>query len=146
MEGLRQDYLPILWGKIPAQNEADPTNWRREVKRSRLRRVSRKTRTQRWPVLKALREHVLKRSEGRCEVCHRRAVVEVHHVIKRSQARNDSPDNAIALCTNRFGGAGCHEATDRAYATGRLVITSLGDERFRAKVCWASDKWAARKC
>ena len=39
------------------------------MKRSRLRSVSAKTRTQRWPALKAMRAEVLQRAGGYCEVC-----------------------------------------------------------------------------
>lgn len=105
---------------------------------TRLRPVSRKTRETRWPALTTLRAHVLARAKGRCEACKIIAGVDVHHVAKRSQRRDDSADNAIYLC--RF----CHRRTDESFAKGRLVITALGRARFACAVVYAKDKWAAR--
>jgi 5-methylcytosine-specific restriction endonuclease McrA len=108
-----------------------------------MRRVSKKTRAERWPVLAALRAHVLARASGRCECVAEGGLwhhgrVEVHHVVKRSRARDDTPDNAVALCQKH------HQATDRAFAEGRLVVSALGGERFAFAVVTANDKWATR--
>lgn len=113
------------------------------MKRTRLRPVSKKTRTVRWPVLTALRAHVLARAQTRCEHCGVQRRLEIHHVRKRSAGGADHPDNAIALCAGLLS---CHAWTDAPYSgrKGRLVITPLGQERFRRVVIWAPDKWAAR--
>lgn len=87
------------------------------MKRTRLRPVSKKTRTVRWPRLAALRKQIIERSGGRCEVCTDWGPVDIHHVIKRSHGGRDEWTNLIALC--RW----CHDKTDAPYSKGRLVIT-----------------------
>jgi 5-methylcytosine-specific restriction endonuclease McrA len=115
------------------------------VKRTRLRPVSKKTRTVRWPALKALRAHVLARSTmapvGHCEYAggvDHWGPLDVHHVIRRSAGGTDEPSNLLRLCRRH------HDATDRAFAVGRLVITRLGGQRFRFQEVWALSKWEAR--
>ena len=94
------------------------------MKRSRLRPVSKKTKTQRWPRLKAMREAVLARAAGRCEHCRRTTELDVHHCVKRSQGGADTSHNGIALCRL------CHERTDWPYGKGRLIVKPLGNGRF----------------
>lgn len=106
-------------------------------RQTRLRRVSKKTRTIRWPRLKALREHVLVRAKHRCEFCGSGGRLDIHHVVRRSAKRDDSPDNAVAL--DRV----CHRLTEAPYETGRLVITPLGNESFNMRIIRATDKWQA---
>ena len=120
------------------------------MKRSRLRPVSAKTRTQRWPALKAMREAVLRRAKGKCEVCGRPGRLDCHHIVKRSQRGADTPDNVAALCRR------CHARTDWSYAKGRLVISRwrgsphfpLASGRYSFGPVWGvetvykRDKWA----
>lgn len=104
-----------------------------EMKRTSLRPVSKKTKTQRWPRLKALRQHVLARSGYQCECPFRGpwplyhwGPIDVHHVIKRSHGGTDTPDNAVALCR------GHHDMTDWPKAKpGRIGITALGNGAFQ---------------
>lgn len=119
-----------------------PDAGRQSMKRSPLKRrkrlnpVSRKTRTERWPRLRALRAHVLNRAQGKCEACERplpEQLLEIHHVKKRSQGGQDIPQNAIALCA---GSTGCHARTDFPYKLGRLCITPYGAEQFYCAVYW----------
>ena len=111
-------------------------------RRTRVNPVSEKTRTTRWPVLEALRAHVLARSHGRCEyvagVAHS-GPLDCDHVVNRSQKRDDSPSNAVLLCRRH------HEDKVRPYSQGRLVITALGRERFCFEVVYAADKWAIQR-
>ena len=111
---------------------------RRYMKRKRLAPVSKKTLSVRWPVLKALRAHVLERAKGRCERCGGKVRLDIHHVLRRSAGGPDIPSNAVALCRP------CHNETDYAYKQGRLVITPLGGELFRFERIYASSKWVAR--
>lgn len=111
------------------------------MKRTRLRPVSIKTRAIRWPALRALRGRVLLRARGRCESCSvwvGSPRLEVHHIVKRSQRRDDMPTNAVALCRV------CHTKTDRPYRLGRLVITARLDGRVDFTTIFATNKWAAR--
>ena len=113
------------------------------MKRTRLRPVSKKTRTTRWPALKALRAHVLARTSmapvGHCEYAGGTGhwgPLDCNHVPKRRhQGGIQDPCFAVRLCR------GHHDATDFAYAVGRLVVTPLGGERFRFEEVWAGSKW-----
>ena len=108
------------------------------MKRTRLRSVSAKGRA-RLVILSSQRFKVLVRAAGRCEVCweYEGLLMEVHHVVKRSHARNDELDNLIGLC------ASCHRKTDAPYRLGRLVIRPLGGERFDWRIVIAPNKWEA---
>jgi len=109
--------------------------------RKRVNPVSRKTREGRWPVLKALRAHVLARSHGRCEYTagmDHSGPLDCDHVVNRSQKRDDDPSNAVLLCRHH------HDAKVRPFSKGRLIIEALGRERFRFVTVFAADKWAAR--
>ena len=86
------------------------------TRRKRVNPVSKKTRTQRWPALKALRQMALARAADRCEVCTRLTPLDIHHIIKRSQGGPDTLDNVAALCR------ACHEQTDGPYGKRRLVL------------------------
>jgi len=75
---------------------------------------------------KAIRAQVLARAGWRCQACGVRRRLDVHHVVKRSQGGSDFDlDQLVALC--RW----CHDQTDAPYERGRLVVTILGDGRFR---------------
>lgn len=67
----------------------------------------------------------------RCEMpwCRAAAALDLHHVVKRSQAGSDAPDNLVVLCRR------CHERTDLPRDQGRLEITALGNGRFH----WSHD-------
>lgn len=91
-------------------------------RRTRLRRVSKKTRTVRWPRLKALRERLFRWQTG-CQAiglgdC--RGPHDAHHIIKRSQGGQDRLDNLIRLCRHH------HNMTDWPYAKGRLLVDRVG--------------------
>ena len=107
------------------------------IRRARLKSVSghRAATRDEWQDLKVL---VFRRARGRCEACHHRRAVDVHHVVKRSQGGSDDPDtNLIALCR------GCHRRTDYAYVSGRLVIVPLGAGGFRSRIITKADKWTS---
>ena len=77
----------------------------------------------RWAEIK---EEVIARAGGCCEACGARTRLDIHHVLKRAQGGSDvDRDGLVALCRR------CHEQTDTAYASGRLVVTPLGGGRFR---------------
>src|SRR5262249_31931155 len=68
-----------------------------------------------------IRETVLTRDRCSCQACGVRTRLEVHHVRKRSLGGSDFDlDGLVTLCH------ACHAQTDAPYATGRLVVTSLG--------------------
>jgi len=109
-----------------------------------LRPVSRKRRRQDRPYKQAV-ALVFQRAAGRCEVvlegrrC-RAIAVDPHHVVKRSAGGPLSdPSNLVAVCR------ACHDRTDFDYATGRLVVTPLGAERFDFRIVTAANKFAARE-
>jgi hypothetical protein len=110
---------------------------------TRVNPVSAKTRTMRWPVLKALRTHVLARAHGRCEYTagtDHGGPLDCDHVVNRSQKRDDDPSNAVLLCRHH------HDAKVRPFSKGRLVIEALGGERFRFITIFADDKWTIGYC
>ena len=108
---------------------------RKPLARSRMRR-----RVQHDPLWDKAKRTVLLRAKGWCEACRRRAVLDVHHVTKRSQGGEHDPDqNLIALCRT------CHDRTDWAFSAGRLVIEPLGEGKFHCEVVFARDKWEARE-
>lgn len=114
------------------------------MKRSRLRPVSKKRRVRQSAFTPVL-NHVLARTTmapvGHCEYAGAPAhwgPLDLHHVVKRSQGGADEPRNLTRLCR------GHHDATDGAYARGRLVVTPLDGERFRFEEVWALSKWEAR--
>ena len=120
---------------------------------TRLRSISRK-RQQRLATSARVRQQIMERANGQCEVrlsslpvvgwiaatvrCRHRAS-DVHHVLKRSQGGLGNPGNLIALCR------ACHDRTDWPYKRGRLVITPAGAQRFTCAIRFASDKFAARR-
>lgn len=82
-------------------------------------------------------------ARGRCErpTC-RRSMVDVHHVVKRSQGGSDALDNLVGLCRR------CHDQTDAAWVDGRLVIERLpaadgeaAGARFAFLVLYQSPAW-----
>ncbi len=88
---------------------------------------------------KAIRQQVLARAGWRCQACGVRRRLDVHHVVKRSQGGSDFDlDRLVALC--RW----CHDQTDAPYERGRLVVTSLGDGRFRFSVIRRTGMGSAR--
>lgn len=89
---------------------------------------------------RALVAHCLAREGGRCWWCRSLACwpLDPAHVIARSQGGADSVDNVVIL------GRPCHRRQEAPYATGRLVIRSLGSERFVGELVVAKDKWEAR--
>jgi HNH endonuclease len=87
-----------------------------------------------WGAIRAL---VLARAGWRCQACGFRQRLDVHHVVKRAQGGSDFDlDHLVTLCR------ACHAQTDAAYATGRLVVTSLGAGEFRLAVIRRPSKWA----
>ncbi len=83
-----------------------------------------------------IRAQVLARAQWRCQACHVRTRLEVHHVIKRAQGGSDFDlDRLVALCPP------CHAQTDAPYGRGRLVITPLGEGQFTCTVVRGADKW-----
>ena len=104
-----------------------------------MRRQSRR----RASLMAAYRAFVLgikDRDHWRCRACgDDRSVLDVHHIVKRSQApeRLLDPTNAVTLCR------ACHDRTDWPYAQGRLVITFDGGV-FGFKVQHAASKFQAR--
>lgn len=109
------------------------------TRRKRVNPVSKKTRTQRWPELKALSEGVRLRAGNRCEYCRSTTPpLDVHHVVARSHMHDDTLDNGVLLCRAH------HQQTTIAFNKGRLVIVPLGGGQFVFSVVTAPDKWAAR--
>src|SRR5262245_41037964 len=89
-----------------------------------------------WQVIRLA---VVLRARFRCQACHQRATLDVHHVVKRAQGGSDFDlDQLVALCHH------CHDLTDAPYIKGRLVITPLGDGVFRFDRVWRSTKWEVR--
>lgn len=108
------------------------------MKRTRLRPVSKRTRTVRWPILTALREAVLERAGHRCEWCGSAGPLDVHHVVPRSAKRDDTVQNATALCRP------CHRRCAAPYIKGRLVFRVTLHGRPQGRMVFAKDKWEAR--
>ena len=110
---------------------------------TRLRPVSARRRRQTAAYQRVV-AHVFARARGRCEVvmglrCSRSAL-DPHHVMKRSAGGAlADPSNIIAVCRH------CHRMTDNEFRRGRLVITSLGNERFSCFILFARDKFAVRR-
>jgi 5-methylcytosine-specific restriction endonuclease McrA len=94
----------------------------------------------------AIQSQVRIRAGWRCQACGRRGRLDVHHVIKRSRGGSDFDlDRLVALCR------ACHEQTDAPLATGRLIITPMGEGRLKfefvhgpAKYAWPSRSSAER--
>jgi 5-methylcytosine-specific restriction endonuclease McrA len=84
-----------------------------------------------------IRAQILARARSRCQACGLPTYrLEVHHLRKRAQGGSDfDHDQLIALCRD------CHAQTDAPFRRGRLVVTSLGDGRFRCEVVQGGDKW-----
>ncbi len=88
-----------------------------------------------------IRAQILARARRRCQACglptHR---LDVHHIRKRAQGGSDFDlDRLIALCRD------CHAQTDAPFSLGRLLITPLGDGRFRCVVVQGESKWNLRQ-
>lgn len=114
------------------------------MRRTPLRRRSKEPPTHRpalGPAAYArLRAHVAHRAGFRCEhpACRSaKPPLDLHHVVKRAQGGADHPDNCVYLCRRV-----CHPHTDAPYAQGRLVIESMGGERFRFAVVTKPDQFA----
>lgn len=98
-------------------------------RRTRLRPVGAKAKRLRagWEASKKV---VLARAGGRCENpwCRRATRLDVHHIVKRSHGRDDSPLNLVALCRP------CHALTDLPKATSwgptsrRLTVRTFVDD------------------
>ncbi len=87
-----------------------------------------------WQEIRAL---VLARARWVCQACSVRTRLDVHHVTKRAQGGSDFDLNRlIALCRN------CHAQTDVPFRQGRLIITPLGEGRFRCEVRHGESKWS----
>ncbi|MBF8297403.1 MAG: HNHc protein [candidate division NC10 bacterium] len=111
------------------------------MRRTRLRAVSTKTRTVRWPALKEMREYVIARERGLCQARFFGACagpLDAHHVVSRARGGKDISDNLALLCRQHHG------EIDRPYSQGRLMIDSLGNGGFHLARVWATDKWEAR--
>lgn len=112
------------------------------LRRTRLRARSKTKRIQAqgawW---RAVYCAVDERSKGWCEFppC-RRLADDHHHLLRpRSSRQNHTPNLIVHLCRRH------HEQAEQAYQHGRLVIVSLGDERFGWEVVVAENKWVARE-
>jgi len=80
------------------------------------------------------------RDGWRCRVCFGFGILDVHHVIKRSQGGGlMDPHNAVTLCRQ------CHDRTDAPYTQGRLVIKWAPPDRFFYDVVYAPSKFAVKK-
>jgi hypothetical protein len=79
------------------------------------------------------RENLEPMDSFRCKL----AAKDRHHVIK-PRSSNTTVDSVVDLCRQH------HDRCEWPYAKGRLVITPLGNQRFRYTVKYASDKWAMR--
>ena len=88
------------------------------------------------PIPAKIRFQVLARDRYRCRWCAATGPLELHHVRKRSQGRDDKPENLLTLC--RF----CHERTDRPYRKGRLVVTPLPSGDFHLEIVTKANKFA----
>lgn len=136
------------------------------MKRTPLRRVSRKERAVHRPAFDSVKSRIATRSYGQCEIrlSHRtvrgldegiraRFLVPTpwepgmwrcaglfqdgHHTLKPRRAHN-TPDAVIGVCRL------CHEWCDKPYnhPQGRLCITPLGNETFRTEVVYKQSKWS----
>ncbi len=91
------------------------------------------------PVPAAVRAEVLRRDGHRCQWCGANELdgpLELHHVRKRSQGRDDCPTNLITLCRI------CHARTDCPYIKGRLVVMISMDGGFSLSIATKADKFA----
>jgi 5-methylcytosine-specific restriction endonuclease McrA len=89
----------------------------------------------------AIQSQVRSRAGWRCQACGRRGRLDVHHVIKRSRGGSDFDlDRLVALCR------ACHDQTDAPLASGRLIVTPMGEGRFTFEVVYgpAKYRWPAR--
>ena len=88
------------------------------------------------PIPAKTRWQVVARDRYRCRWCGSAGPLELHHVRKRSQGRDDKPENLLTLC--RF----CHERTDRPYSKGRLVVKPTMSGSFFLEIVTKADKFA----
>jgi hypothetical protein len=108
--------------------------------RGRLRRVSKKVRAGE-AAFQAVYRQVDARSGGRCEVrefnirCLRPA--RDHHHLYKPRRSHHSPELIVHLCRPH------HNACERSYSRGRLVIALVGGQHMY-QIVTAADKWAAR--
>jgi len=51
-----------------------------------------------YTLYKELQEKILKRDGYRCVICNGSSGIQIHHIIKRSKKRLDTPNNLIVLC------------------------------------------------
>ena len=97
--------------------------------------TGRRATAQEWAIIRLA---VILRARFRCQACGRRAPLDVHHVVKRSQGGSDFDlDRLVALCRR------CHDLTDAPYRHGRLVITPVGDGGVQCARIWRTSKWDA---
>jgi len=102
-----------------------------------LRPVSRKVSRERR-AFQAVYAAVDARAKGRCECgCGRRG--EEHHHTRKPRRSFHTPEYVVLLSKV------CHNRCDWPYATGRLVVTPLGAERFDFRIVTAANKFAARE-
>src|SRR5262249_2550226 len=110
--------------------------WQPRTRRSSRRSAERRPRGRRaatrreWEII---RFAVFLCARFRSQAGGRQAPLDVHQVVKRAQGGSDFDlDRLVALCRR------CHELTDAPYIKGRLVVTPLGDGRFRFHRIWRS--------
>jgi 5-methylcytosine-specific restriction endonuclease McrA len=103
-----------------------------------MRRVSRKRSAQGKAYLE-FRLNLLARANYRCEHCRWKGALDIHHVVKPRARYLMSFDHCVVLCRD------CHELVDAPYDRGRLLVTPLGNQRFRYEMVWAASKFSARK-
>lgn len=80
-----------------------------------------------------IREFVLWRDRHRCTVCHGNSgdpVLEVHHIVRRSDGGPDSPDNLAVMCRT------CHRAFHEGKAAANIRRASFRSNAFMGIMRW----------
>lgn len=81
-----------------------------------------------------IREYVLHRDSHTCQACNGKSkdkILNVHHIVPRSQGGTDRPDNLITLCES------CH----KKYHAGRLKIDLKPAKNFKPETLMSTIRW-----
>lgn len=83
-----------------------------------------------------VRQTVLERSQGICELCHQRPIAHLHHAVYRSQGGTGDLSNCLGVCYV------CHEAchATRAMRDHAVIVARELAERDECYGAKASDK------